>query len=328
MAKNYSVAEGAERLKQLIGTEFFSGHLFTTSNDFQLSVGKKGTKARLNRSRPTFSSVPDLSHDRKKKGLVDPNSYYLKALGVVTDDGKVKSKQHSKFKQISKFVETLDSIFRNSALKNRENLSVYDMGSGKGYLTFAAYDYLANIRNIGVRVIGVDTNSALTEFCNEVADAGGYGGLEFRTGDIKSQEIEVADILIALHACDTATDDALFKGISANSALIFAAPCCHRELRPQISPPDEIADVLKHPVLLEREAESVTDALRGLLLEERGYSTKIFEFIPTEHTPKNNIIVAELGKQRRSAEATRTKVQKLKEFYGIENQHLDQLLSK
>src|SRR5262249_28255295 len=159
---------------------------------------------------------------------------------------------------------------------------IVDMGSGKGYLTFAAYDYFRNVLGLDVEITGVDVKGDLIAKCNEIAIASDFHNLKFVVGGISDFDIEAVDILIALHACNTATDEAIYKGIEANASLIVVAPCCHQELRPQIKAPEILRDVLKHGVMLERTAEFVTDALRSLLLERSGYSTKLFEFVPVE----------------------------------------------
>ena len=159
-AKNHDFDEGVKVLRALLGKDFFSGHLFTTENDYQLDVGRKG-KSRLNIAKATFKSKPKLAHDREKKIQVNPNAFYLKALGITTDRGEIRDKQHDKWKQINKFVETLASLFDKSQLKDRTEVNIVDMGSGKGYLTFAAYDYFKNVRNIDVTITGVDTKLEL-----------------------------------------------------------------------------------------------------------------------------------------------------------------------
>ena len=201
------------------------------------------------------------------------------------------------------------------------------MGSGKGYLTFAAYDYFANVRGLGAEMTGVEARQDLVDLCNQVASAAGYDGLRFVAGTIADFEVDGVDILIALHACDTATDDALYKGILASAQLIVAAPCCHKEIRRQIKPPEMLSDVLKHGSMLEREAETVTDGLRSMLLERSGYSTKVFEFVPTEHTPKNNMIVASKTGQTTDRGGLQKRIDELKSFYGITEQRLENLLA-
>lgn len=323
IVKNHDFDEGIKLVAASLGGDFFSAHLFTTENDFQLSVGKKG-KSRLNTAKPTFKTLPDAVHDRQKKAQIDPNSYYLKALGITTDGGVVRDKQQDKWRQINKFVETLGSLFDNSDLKDRREISIVDMGCGKGYLTFAAYEYFTSVRGLNVKITGVDTKQDLVDLCNDIARASEFDGLEFVTGTIGDYDLADTDILIALHACNTATDDAIFKGIRAGADLIVVAPCCHHELRPQIKPPEMLAGVLRHGVMLERTAETITDGLRALLMERSGYSTKVFEFISTEHTPKNNMIVG--TKSNKVNKDAGGQIEAIKNFYGIGEQRLEKLL--
>jgi SAM-dependent methyltransferase len=326
-AKNYDFAEGTAKVKEFLGADFFSGHLFTVENDFQLDIGKKG-KSRLNIAKPTFKAKPEASHDREKKTLVSQNSFYLKALGITTDKGEVRDKQQDKWRQINKFVETLGSLIDKSPLANRKELNIVDMGSGKGYLTFAAYDYFTNTRGINVKITGVDTKAELVSIDNDIARASEFENLKFVHGWIGDYALEDVDVLIALHACNTATDDAIFKGIQAHADLIVVAPCCHQEIRPQMRAPEFLSGIFRHGVMLEREAETVTDGLRSLLLERSGYSTKLFEFISTEHTPKNNMLVGTKQNKAIDAEKTGEQIQSIKHFYGIKEQRLESLLSK
>ena len=325
-AKNYDFKEGVKILRESLDKEFFSGHLFTTENDFQLDIGKKG-KSRLNVAKPTFKAKPALEHNREKKIQINPNSFYLKALGITTDRGEIRDKQQDKWRQINKFVETLGSLFDKSPLADRKDLNIVDMGSGKGYLTFATYDYFKNIRGIDAKVTGVDTKQELVGLCSDIAKASEFEDLKFVHGYIGDFELKDVDILIALHACNTATDDAIFQGIQAQADLIVVAPCCHQEIRPQIKPPEMLKNILKHGIMLEREAESITDGLRALLLEKSGYSTKLFEFISTEHTPKNNMIVGTRAAKKADTENLEKQIQSIKDFYGIKEQRLENLLT-
>jgi SAM-dependent methyltransferase len=324
-AKNHDYTESVKIMREIVGRDFFSGHLFTTENDFQLDVGKKG-KSRLNVAKPTFKGKMPTEHDREKRKQIDPNSFYLKALGVTSDHGEIRDKQQDKWKQINKFVETLGSLFDKSQLKDRTELNIVDMGSGKGYLTFATYDYFKNIRGIDVKVTGVDTKSQLVGLCNDIAASSEFENLKFVHGYIGDFDFENVDILIALHACNTATDDAIFKGIKADADLIVVAPCCHQEIRPQIVAPEMFKNVFKHGVMLEREAETITDGLRALLLEKSGYSTRLFEFVATEHTPKNNMIVGTRTTKEIEIEKLQEQIESIKEFYGISEQKLEKLL--
>ncbi len=325
-AKNYDFTEGVAKIRESLGNDFFSGHLFTTQNDFQLDIGKKN-KSRLNVGKPTFTVKPNTAHNREKEVLVNPNAFYLKALGITTDKSEIRDKQQDKWKQINKFVETLAKLFDNSLLKDRKELKIVDMGAGKGYLTFATYDYFKNTRGIDVKITGVDTKSELVGLCNDIARASECENLKFVHGWIGDYDLQETDVLIALHACNTATDDAIFKGIAANASLIVCAPCCHQEIRPQIKPPALLKDILKHGIILEREAESLTDGLRGLLLERSGYAAKIFEFIATEHTPKNNMIVGTRHERNVETENFDNEIKEIKDFYGIREQRLEKLLN-
>lgn len=325
-AKNHDFNESISLLREHLSTGFQSGHLFTTEHDWQLDVGKKG-KSRLNVAKPTFRSKPSLGHDREKKRYVNAGSFYLRALGITTELGEVRDKQQDKWRQINRFVETLSALVDKSRLNERKKLRIVDMGSGKGYLTFAAYDYFRNIVGIDVSVIGVEARAELVGLCNDIARGAEFDGLEFVEGRIEDFELKHVDVLIALHACNTATDDAIFKGIKAEAELIVVAPCCHQELRPQLKPPEMFRNVLKHGVMAENVAEMITDGLRSLLLESAGYSTRIFEFISTEHTPKNNMIVGTLTGKSADAERFGREIDAIKKFYGIKSQRLETLLS-
>jgi SAM-dependent methyltransferase len=325
-AKNFDFETGVALIDEALETGFHSGHLFTTANDYQLDLGAKG-KSRLNMAKPTFKAPPPLEHDREKTAQVDANSFYLKALGITDDNGRVRDRSQDKWKQINKFVEVLASLVDKSELKDRRELKIVDMGSGKGYLTFAAYDYFKNLRDVDVQITGIDTKRELVDLCNGIAAASQFDGLNFVVGTISEYEVGNVDILIALHACNTATDDAIYKGILAKADLIVVAPCCHQEIRPQITPPEMFRDILKHGVMLERTAETITDGLRSLLLERSGYSTRLFEFVSLEHTPKNNMLAATRLKTPGDAEPIERQIIEIKQLYGIREHHLETLLS-
>lgn len=325
VAKNYDFDLGLGLIAAAFDDGFRNGHLFTTAGDLQLDISNKG-KTRLNRAKPAFRQTPPLGHDREKAALVDAGSFYLKALGITDDSGRIKDKQQDKWRQINKFVEVMSGLYNKTDLREKRSLTILDMGCGKGYLTFAAYDYFKNTLGLNVTVSGIDIKSELVDLCNGIAKACDFDGLSFVIGKIDDFDIGMVDILIALHACNTATDDALFKGVAAKASLILAAPCCHQEIRPQIKPPPMLKDVLKHGVMLERCAEFLTDGLRSLLLERSGYSTKLFEFVSTDHTPKNNMLAATRLGQPRSPEQFQRQIDEIKELYGIQYQRLDSLL--
>jgi hypothetical protein len=244
----------------------------------------------LSRSKPTFPKAPDLTHDRQKQRPIPPDREYLKLLGISTAEGKIKDKQYAKFRQVNRFVLILEDLLKQSELPKDRPLRVADMGSGKGYLTFALYDHFRNTLGINAVVTGVEERPHLAEMCDAAARTCGFEGLTFTSGRIGSSNVESPDILIALHACDTATDDALYFGISGRAKIIVAAPCCHKELRHELRFPETLAPLNSYGLLLERETESITDGVRAVLLEHCGYSVRMFEFVSPEHTPKNNLI--------------------------------------
>ncbi|HYJ90575.1 MAG TPA: SAM-dependent methyltransferase [Pyrinomonadaceae bacterium] len=323
-AKNYSFEEGIEIVHTLLGRDFLGAHLFTTENDFQLDTGKRGS--RLNIAKPTFKSAPSVTHDREKQRWVDQSAFYLKVLGVTSEDGEVRNRAQDKWRQINRYIEILASLIDGSRLGRKPHIRLVDMGSGKGYLTFAAYDYFRNVHGLNISVTGVEIKPDLVEKCNEIAVASEFTGLKFVRGGIADFDIESTDVLIALHACNTATDDAIYKGIQAGASIIVVAPCCHQELRPQIKPPNMLRDVLKHGVLLERTAEFVTDSLRSLLLERSGYATKLLDFVPVEHTPKNLMLVGTRDPSPDRASEIDHEIAEIKSFYSIEHQRLETLL--
>lgn len=325
--KNYAHDEARDLLRALLGAEFLSAHLFTAERDLRLELNRRG-EARLHESAPTFPEAAKAAeHDRQKRRAIETTgNVYLRELGVTNERGEVRPAMGDKLRQINKFVETVANLHASSPLAGGEQLSVVDVGSGKGYLTFAVYDYFNNVAGLRAEVTGVEARPELVELCNRIAREAGFDRLRFQTGYIQDFEPPRTDLLIALHACDTATDDAIYKGLAAGASVIVTAPCCHKEVRPQMRAPEPLRGVLRHGHLLEREAESVTDSLRALLLESAGYRVKVFEFVSAEHTRKNTMIAA----VRRDAHADREEAlreyRSLKEFYGIREQRLEKLL--
>ncbi|MBC7933410.1 MAG: SAM-dependent methyltransferase [Rubrivivax sp.] len=326
VVKNLLVAEGLELIRARLGSEFLSYHIFTTQEDMQLDFNRKGESKLVSRP-PTFTTPQPAAHDRKKHRIIESGeSIYLQALGVTDERGAARPAMGDKLRQINKFVETVAGLVAASPLAGREELSVVDMGSGKGYLTFAVYDYINNSLGVRAKLTGVEARAELVALCNETAARAGFDRLDFRAGFIQDFDLPATDILIALHACDTATDDAIYKGIRAGASVIITAPCCHKEVRPQIVAPAELRGVLRHGVLLEREAEAVTDSLRALLLEHAGYDVKVFEFISTEHTRKNTMIAAVRREGRAHVEEKLAEIDELKRLFGISQQRLERLL--
>lgn len=325
-AENLAIADAAERLALLFERGFRAGHLFTTANDLQLAISKKG-RAKLSRSAPTFREPPDTSHDRIKRTAVDPSSRYLHLLGITTADGTVRDKKQAKFRQISRFVSILDDLISEAGLSDSETIRVVDMGCGKGYLTFALYDHLAHGLRLTSQVTGIEERPDLVGICTKIADECGFGGLQFNQGRIGETDPGAPDILIALHACDTATDDAIFSGIKCGSKVIVIAPCCQKELRSQLRFPEQASGLNDFGLLLERETESVTDGIRALLLGDSGYKVKMLEFVAPEHTPKNNMIAAVRKTGHVQSETALGQADSLMKLYGVSSQRLHSLLA-
>ena len=231
-----------------------------------------------------------------------------------------------KWKQINKFVEIIDAALAASPLAARQRINVLDFGSGKGYLTFALHEHLRGTLGRDAQVVGVELRAELVRLCNDVAARLGLPGLRFEQGDVAGREVRDIDLMIALHACDTATDHAIHKGIRGGAAIICCAPCCHKQLRPQLLQPHPLRPLLRHGVHLGQQAEMLTDALRALLLDACGYDTQVFEFVSLEHTAKNKMLLAVKRAAPREAAPLLAQLSELKDFYGIREQCLETLL--
>ena len=329
VTKNVPVGEVAAALGKLLGAEFGRAHLFTTTGDWQLQCDAAG-EGKLKASRPVFAVAPAPEHDQKKRpALAMEHAPFLRALGVTSATGEARPGMADKLRQIQRFVEILGHLTDDSPLAGRRELRVLDMGAGKGYLTFATAAFFRD-RGVDADITGVEARAELVELTNRVARETGFARLHFERGAIGdfAGKNGAADLLIALHACDTATDDALHHGIRAGASLILAAPCCHQEIRAQLTPPPVLREVLRHGILAEREAEIVTDGIRALLLEIHGYKASVFEFIAPEHTGKNLMIAAHRRAQPLPAEPLRERLRELLAFYGIREQRLAKLLGE
>lgn len=326
VTKNMTDAEGVACVAALLESDFRNAHLFAT--DAVVTFEQRVGQAPLLRIDPaTATAAPSFRHDRAKQRPVDPEqARWLHGLGVTDASGAVCKGMEAKFRQIAKFVEVLIPLVADAGLAERPALRLVDMGCGKGYLTFAAYEWLRGHGWPRAEVEGIEARPALVDLTNRVAAEHGLTGLHFRQGAIAEAETKRPDILVALHACDTATDDALARGVQAEAALILVAPCCHKELRPRLRPPPALGEALKHGILLERQAEFVTDALRAGLLEVAGYEARIFEFIATEHTAKNLMIAAVRRRRAYDADAAAHHVRELAALYGIREQRLAERL--
>jgi len=324
VTKNVPLAEAADAVGELLNQTFQRGYLFTTSGDWQWRGPGEGT---LKAQRARFTAAPSPVHDRPKQKAVT-NAPWLTALGVAAPDGTARPGMADKLRQIERYVEILGHLVKSGPLAEAKNLTAADLGAGKGYLTFAAYEYFRR-HGVDIQMTGIESRAELVETTNRVARECACDGLHFVRGEIAEfHPAGSLDLLIALHACDTATDDALALGIREGARLIIAAPCCHREIRPQIASPAILSPVLRHGILLEREAEALTDAIRALLLEIHGYSARVFEFISHEHTGKNLMIAAEKLPSPRDPAPLRAQLRELLAFYGIRTQRLAHLLGE
>jgi SAM-dependent methyltransferase len=289
---NYPLDTAIEIFSTQLTDHFRQADLFTADTHHSLMLNKKG-KGRL-QTKTIAPRVTEVgTHDREKKHVLPELATrpYLQALGITTQDGKVRKDGRRKFRQINKYLELIGHLLDEHPLPSPAHL--VDMGSGKGYLTFALYDYLRHTQALDVRVTGIELRPQLVADTNALAQREGFDHLQFVATDIHDYQPQAGiDMLIALHACDTATDEALAKGIRAGAEIIVVAPCCHKQVRKAMDTPTALLPMLRHGILLERQAEMLTDAIRGLVLEAHGYKIKVFEFIGTEHTPKNVMITA------------------------------------
>ena len=325
VTKNFNNNDAITVIKDLMDTSFLNADIFTTTNDFYCSIGKTAQLKIVTKPASLQLKENALQHDKVKQRIITPHhNVYLQQLGITTADGSVKKDMQDKYKQINRYVEIIEGIIKE--LKFEPGLKVVDMGSGKGYLTFALHDYLQNILQLSPSIEGIELRSDLVDSCNQIAEKANFSNLIFKTGAIQNTILQNVDILIALHACDTATDDAIYKGIHANAKVIICVPCCHKQIRKQMAPDNALQSITKHGILLERQAEMVTDSIRALLLEAFGYTTKVFEFIATEHTPKNVLIVGVKSPAKTNREEYLQKVMALKQLFNIQQHHLEKLL--
>lgn len=318
--KNYEPLQLSELLDDLLGSKFFNAVLFAEGEETTLLQSKKG-KATLIEKNTSATIKIDSSHDNIKFRYIPESTPWLQDLGLASKDGKIYDKAQDKFRQINKYVEIVDNLLKDVAEESM--LSIADMGSGKGYLTFALYDYLTNIRKIRCRITGYDVRPDIIGLCYNVAVSQGFVGLTFQQKDIDQVDTTGIDMVIALHACDIATDMAIAKGIQGDAKYIIVAPCCHHQIRKDMKHDNVMSPMLQHGILEERQAEIITDGIRALIMEAYGYQTKVFEFISTEHTPKNLMIT---GKKTKPDPTAMAKVEAIKSFFGIPYHYLEKLL--
>ncbi|MDQ9022885.1 SAM-dependent methyltransferase [Acinetobacter sichuanensis] len=324
VTKNYAMDESFAVIQQLFA-QCKQANLFSTEQEIQLKKNKKKALLTYSKTAPQVKQQ-EQQHDRQKHRYVDQDSYFLQPLGITDSKAQLIPSMARKWKQINKFVE----IFSGALDKidhQEQALQVVDFGSGKGYLTFALYDYLEKNKIIP-HVTGVELNPKMVEFCQKVATQSAFKHLDFFQGDVRTYTPKKLDVMIALHACDVATDFAIHTGIRLNAQMIMCAPCCHKELRPQLHSPKVLAPMLQFGIHAGQQAEMLTDTIRALLLNAYGYDTKVFEFVALEHTSKNKMILA-TKRQNFTApdEQVLAQISALKDMYGIQKHSLELLLN-
>lgn len=289
--------DAQQTVDALLAQPFGHWHVATSEEEYGYRVTKAGrvlvTRSSQGRERST-------THDRSKSRLVDPAAPFLQQLGISDASGHIKKTKTDKYRQIEEFVRLLDAAVREAQTSGRlarPQLRVVDLGCGNAYLTFAMYHHLRNVMGIAVTVVGVDVKEQARRHNADAAERLGWSkDVTFVEGEIVNADIEPpVDISVALHACDTATDDALARGVNWNSELVLAAPCCHHDIQRQLrtaSAPRPYGLVTKHGLLRERWADVLTDSLRAHLLRRSGYRADVVEFIDSKHTPRNALIRA------------------------------------
>ena len=324
VTKNYSLDTALDTVTALLA-QCKQANLLTTEQELQLKKNKKKAILTQSKNKTVTKAVEQQGHDRVKQRFVDQDSYFLQPLGITDAKAQIIPSMARKWKQINKFVEIFSGALSHIQLP--EQLRVVDFGSGKGYLTFALYDNLLK-QDLKHFVTGVELNSKMVEFCQEVANKSDFQQLDFFQGDVRTYQPERLDVMIALHACDVATDFAIHTGIRLNAEMIMCAPCCHKELRPQLKAPLVLQPMLQFGIHAGQQAEMLTDTIRALLLKAYGYETKVFEFVALEHTSKNKMILATKRKDYQAPDvAVLAQIQALKEMYGIQKHSLELLLN-
>ncbi|MBA4699888.1 MAG: SAM-dependent methyltransferase [Ruminococcus sp.] len=294
--ENLMPEEAAGRISEYMGS-FRQLQVTTRSVNYTVLVSKKGKVTIQKKRLEKELEEAALSHNRSKKyilreGMAVP---FLEDLGIMTSEGKIVKSRFDKFRQMNRFLEFIEDILPR--LDKGRELTILDFGCGKSYLTFAMYYYLHELKEYDIRIIGLDLKEDVIEHCSELARKYGYEKLTFLVGDIADYEgVQAVDMVVTLHACDTATDYALAKAIGWNAQVILSVPCCQHELNKQIAN-EMLAPIMDYGLLKERFAALVTDGLRAKYLETAGYETQVLEFIDMEHTPKNILLRAVKSKK-------------------------------
>ena len=321
--KNYDAAQMLDLLDEMLPERFLNAVLFTVNEDVTLLISSKG-KATIQTKKVQECREQNLDHDKQKVRLVNPANPWWYQLGLTTREGKITADMQHKFKQIYKYAEIVESLVK--PMKFEGTVHIADMGAGKGYLTFALYELLTQKLNMDVDIKGVEIRPDLVLKINEIINSNHLKGLEFVESSIQDFHPEKLDVLIALHACNTATDDAIASGIKAGAELIVCAPCCHKQIRQEMERSGRFDAITRYGIFLERQAVMVTDTIRALILEYFGYKTQVMEFIEIEHTPKNVLLVGRKMSKTANDPKILQQIADLKARYGIGRHYLETVL--
>ena len=318
LTRNYAGADVPAKLDEVLAAPFRQFHAQATDGDLHVRLTKKGkalvSRGQAARAQPT----PDVSHDRAKRHPLPvgtPDSF-LWTCGVTDRAGNVRPSMRAKFRQVNTFLELLGQVLPDAAGKAERPLTIVDCGCGSAYLTFGAYHYCAHLQGRSTRVIGIDSDPASIAKCRRLQESLRWDGLAFHESTIAAFAPEAPpDVVLSLHACDTATDEALAQGIRWGGGVILAAPCCQHELHDRAHHPD-FQPVMRHGILKQRTADILTDAFRALVLRIMGYRTDVVEFVSPEHTTRNLLIRA-VKTRAPGDRAAAAEYARLKEFWDV-----------
>jgi tRNA1(Val) A37 N6-methylase TrmN6 len=317
IVKNHNIENACLKIEGYLLSHFSSAVLCHIEYDLLYPSMKK--------TKPSLKKNDNLGHDRLKHRILETSGkQYLQDLKITDKSGQVIKSAQDKFRQIDKYLEILSGLIKS--LDTQKIKKIADMGSGKGYLTFSLCDYLVTKIGISPQIIGVEHRRDMVDLCNKIAEKSKFKNLSFVQGSIQDFHDNDINILIALHACDTATDDAIEKGVLGNADLIVVAPCCHKQVRKSMNDLNH-QSILRHGIFKERMAEIITDSLRALILEYHGYEVKVFEFISHEHTAKNIMIVAtKTNTNPIKQKDILASISKLKSEFGITHHYLEKII--
>ena len=318
--ENMTAEDALETLSGWILHDFRQAQIRMQNEMVTVLVSKKG-KATVKSKKAACIETQNLEHNRKKQYIIEEGTAvpFMIDLGVMTESGKIIRTRYDKYRQINRFLEFIEDILPE--LPTDRTVHIIDFGCGKSYLTFAMYYYLKVLKHYDIRITGLDLKQKVIEDCQALADRYGYDGLQFLCGDIADYNgTDEVDMVVTLHACDTATDYALYKAVKWHASVILSVPCCQHELNRKMQC-ETLSGAFRYGLIKERTAALMTDAMRGQLLEMKGYKTQLLEFIDMEHTPKNILIRGVKSKGLLPKAARKQQMenyQKCRDFFGAE----------